>query len=409
MNLLKMLLAEIGYRKLNFALSLLAVAIAVTLFVAGPTVIDGYARQTDVQLAQLEDETRKLMKNLGFNLLIVNAKTDMSDFWAEDFAEYDMPQEYVERLAEAEELTLIRHLVATLKKRVEWENRKVVLVGYLKETPQGMEPQTAFAKKMAEKKAMGMNVKPGTAWLGFELGAGRKVGETITLLGEEYQIAKIMPEKGSKDDISISIHLSDAQAALNMPGRINEILALGCKCAGSRLPKIRAELADVLPETRVTEFNSQAVARAEQRDLVAANRADEQGRVEKLAFWITGLVVATCAVWVGLLALVNVRERREEIGILRAIGKGSSTILALFLGKAVLLGLLGAAVGFAAGSLLGLELAKAALGIGTDQFAMRYDILLAAMLGAPLLSAVASYLPTLSALRQDPAVVLRDH
>ena len=32
-----------------------------------------------------------------------------------------------------------------------------------------------------------------------------------------------------------------------------------------------------------------------------------------------------------------------------------------------------------------------------------------ALFGAPFLSAVASYLPTLSAITQDPAVVLRDH
>jgi ABC-type lipoprotein release transport system permease subunit len=35
-------------------------------------------------------------------------------------------------------------------------------------------------------------------------------------------------------------------------------------------------------------------------------------------------------------------------------------------------------------------------------------ILLGALLGAPLVAAIASYLPTLLALTEDPAVVLRD-
>ena len=41
-------------------------------------------------------------------------------------------------------------------------------------------------------------------------------------------------------------------------------------------------------------------------------------------------------------------------------------------------------------------------------FSVQYDLLLYALLGAPLLSAVASYLPTLAALMQDPAVVLME-
>jgi hypothetical protein len=49
-----------------------------------------------------------------------------------------------------------------------------------------------------------------------------------------------------------------------------------------------------------------------------------------------------------------------------------------------------------------------ALEVTAECFPLRYDVLLAALLGAPLVSAVASYLPTLAALIQDPAVVLRE-
>jgi putative ABC transport system permease protein len=118
--------------------------------------------------------------------------------------------------------------------------------------------------------------------------------------------------------------------------------------------------------------------------------------------------VFVSAVWVGLLALANVRERRVEIGILRAVGKGSGAIAGLFLGKAVLMGLLGAAVGVGVGVLATRLIGAAALGVGPDQVAARPEVLLAGLLGAPLLAAVASYLPTLSAVTQDPAVVLRD-
>ena len=62
------------------------------------------------------------------------------------------------------------------------------------------------------------------------------------------------------------------------------------------------------------------------------------------------LVLLVCAAWVGLLAMINVRERRQEIGILRALGYGSGRIGWLFLGKALGLGLVGAAIGFGIGT-----------------------------------------------------------
>lgn len=408
MNPLKLLLAEIGYRKLNFVLSLFAVTVAVMLFVAGPIVIDGFARQTEDELARLEDQTRKLMRDMGFNLLIVHRDTNMSDFWAEDFATVDMPQDYIDRLAADDRLTLVTHLVASLQQKITWQDRKVLLIGYLPETPQPHRAKTKFAKRR-QKKPMGYDVAAGTVHLGYELGIGRQQGQTVEVLGKPFRIAKIAAEQGSKEDITIKMALEDAQTLLDKSGRINQILALGCRCSGSRLAKIRKELVDVLPETRITEFRSMAVARAEQRDLVGESRAKQQKRVELLATIVTPLVMLACGVWIGLLALSNVHQRRSEIGILRALGKSSTMIAGLFLGRAVVVGLFGAGVGFALGSALAETLGRMVLEVPADAFSTRWDILAAALIGAPLLSAVASFLPTLTALQQDPAVVLRDH
>lgn len=422
MSTLRVMFSELRYRKLNFLLSALAVTIAVMLFVTGPVLIDGYGRETQARLAELEaktgeelarmeDQTRRLMRDMGFNLMIVHRDTNMSDFWADDFAAADMPQEYVDRLAADRRLTLVRHIVATLQGRITWEDRKVLVVGYSPEATQA---------HLAEKSPMGYRVEPGTVFLGHELGVGRKPGEKITLAEREFRIERILPEQGSKEDISIVMHLDDAQAVLNRPGRVNQIMALGCNCAGSDLPNIRRQLAAILPDTRITEFRSIALARAEQRELVAEkhrqilaetahSREQVQGTIETLAAVTTPVVVLASAIWVGLLALANVRERRTEIGLLRALGKGSSTIAGLLLGKAALVGLSGAAVGVLLGIgaawLLGVE----ALDVAAERFAVPWTVMAYALVGAPLLSAVASYLPTVVALVQDPAIVLRDH
>lgn len=460
MSTFKLLLTEIRYRKVNFVLSLLAVTIAVALFVASPVLVDGYGRQTDAELARLEqgvresearvtaseeqlraemaqltDDTRKAMLRMGFNLSIVHRDTDLIDFVSTGLPTVDMPQEYVEKLRKDQSLTMITHLVATLRSKITWEGHEVRLDGYLPEATQS---------HMRRKAPMGYDVEPGTVFLGYHLGKGRKVGQTIDVLGRSFRIARILDEQGSHEDSTITVHLSDAQALLDKtdPPVINQILALECRCAEADLPKIRAQLEGSLPETYVVRDQSKAVARARQRAMVqakyeavverqrrdlaerqenleatAARRAKMQANMETLAAVVTVLVVLVSAVWVGLLALANVRERITEIGVLRALGKSSARIASLFLGKAVLLGLAGAVLGFLLGTgigyLLGTEtthwLGFKPLYAAADHFTFPHQMLLFALVGAPLLSALASYLPTLSALAQDPAVVLRDH
>lgn len=469
MSVFRILLAEIAFRKLNFALSLSAVMVAVALFVAGPMLVEGYQQQTQMevtrwqglideseagvaeiregmqkvekdtqaQLAELGDQTRRATLGLGFNLLIVHRDTNMADFWASDYAAIDMPEEYVDRLAGNFNLTMVVHIVATLQEKIEWENRKVLFIGYAPEATQS---------HLRKKTPMGYVVEPGTVFLGHELGVGRKVGEAIKIpvrgsdTPREFKIARILPEQGSKDDISIITHLTDAQELLDKKGRVNQILALNCHCAAADRPKIRAQLEEALPEARVTEFRTKFLARAEQRDAVANSSAkvlgDMQANLEArqkileerkaiagdmaksraqlerllitLSDVITPLVVVAAAIWVGLLALANVRERRTEIGVLRALGKGTTTIITLFLGKAVLLGLAGGLIGFGLGTVLGQVLGESALNIGSDLFMPRLDIFLYTLIGAPLLAAMASYLPTLAAVIQDPAMVLRE-
>ena len=342
-----------------------------------------------------------------------------------------MPQDYVVRLANDPRVTMVAHLVATLQQRITWEGRKVLLAGYLPETSQA---------NSTERRPMGYQIKPGTVFLGHELGVGKIAGQSIQVLGRQFHIARILPEQGSKEDITIATHLTDAQQILDKPNRINQIMALECRCKSSDLPKIRAQVTQVLPDTKATEFRSIAVARAEQRGAVEerqreilgpmrANLAEREkilserkqkladmeasrDRVERiletLAATFTPLVVLASAVWIGLLALANVRQRRSEIGLLRAIGKGSGMIGSLLIGKAVLVGLLGGAAGFAVGVLLARWLGHRAFEMPAEQLAIGYPMFLAAVLGAPLVSTLASCLPMLVALTQDPSIALRE-
>jgi putative ABC transport system permease protein len=420
MSVWRLVLREILYRKLNFGLAVLSVLTAVGCLVAVLTVLRLHDLRTEELVAareaeaqdqgrKLQDDYRKLMLRLGFNIQILPRDQNLADLYAQDYAARTMPEEYADRLARAGVLT-INHILPSLEQRLTWpeQKRTVILVGVRGELPTARHEQ---------KKPLLKKVPPGTVFVGHELHASLKLekGQKLRLLGREFKVRELMPETGTKDDIKLYINLAEAQKLLGKEGQINEILALQCNCASpDRLGDVRKEVTKILPDTQVIEKGSQALVRAEGRNRAAAEaraavqrekkaRAELRAQREEFAAVLVPLVLLGCTVWVGLLAFTNVRDRAAEIGILRALGVGSLRIFGLFLSRAVLVGLLGALLGYAAGLLVG-----ALWGETTAGGVFEPALLLLVVAAAPLLCGLASWVPALLAARQDPAVVLRE-
>jgi putative ABC transport system permease protein len=112
-------------------------------------------------------------------------------------------------------------------------------------------------------------------------------------------------------------------------------------------------------------------------------------------------------VWIGVLAATNVRDRRQEIGLLRALGYDTSGILRLFLGKAMLVGLFGAIAGFLLGTGLGLQFGPRIFEI-TARIILRPEpsLLGFSCILAPLFAVIASLIPAAIAVTYDPAATL---
>ncbi|MBI2437343.1 MAG: hypothetical protein HYV36_00810 [Lentisphaerae bacterium] len=367
-------------------------------------------------LDALNDQIRRTMLSLGFNVVILPKDQNLADFHAEDFATKDMPEEYVTRLAHSKLIT-VRHLLPSLQQKIDWPEigRRIILVGTRGEVPLLHEDP---------KQAMGQPVPSGGIVLGYELHRrlGVAVGQPITLLGRQFTAQRLHGERGNKDDITAWIELSAAQELLNKKGRINAILALECFCEGPALPQIRREISEILPETQVIERSSEALTRAEARAKVEADgktrieqerqaRTNLQRERERFAAILVALVMVACAVWIGLLTFLDTRERRVEIAILRALGIGAPQLLFIFLAKAVVIGLIGGVLGGAAGLLAGAQIGTVLEGGGvaaSDLLRSVAAVLGLALLMAPALSVVASWIPALLAAQQHPADILRE-
>ncbi|MCZ6792927.1 MAG: FtsX-like permease family protein, partial [Planctomycetota bacterium] len=109
----------------------------------------------------------------------------------------------------------------------------------------------------------------------------------------------------------------------------------------------------------------------------------------------------------GFLALGNARERAPEVGILRTIGLRARDILWVFLGRAAVMGVAGAVLGYLGGIVVGSVWGNVPLS-SEDGWALFDPLLLVGVLVlSPLLAVIATWVPALLAAQQDPAVVLR--
>jgi putative ABC transport system permease protein len=424
MSIGHLVIREIRYRKLNFMLGVLSVCIAVACLVGELVILHKHDLRTEqiiaekeeetrARMAELEDDYRKIMRNLGFNVLILPRDQNLHDLYAHDYASKFMPEEYVHRLANSRIVT-IQHLLPTIQQKIEWPEikRTVILVGTRGQVP---------IVHADPRKPLMEPVMPGEMVLGYELHRSLKlaVGDKVRLMGREFTVSETYGQRGNKDDITIWINLGQAQEMLDKHGLINGILALECVCAPDSLAQIRAEIQGILPETQVIEFATQVLARAEARNRAAqearaalereqANRDRLRAEREGFAAMLVPVAMLGAALWIGFLSFGNVRERRPEIALLRALGLGSSQILGAFLGRAILMGVAGACLGYLAGNFVGLFWQEDAVAVAGFDVLFNTRTLLLVLVAAPLLAALASWLPSMMAAQQDPAEILRE-
>lgn len=374
-----LIINELKFRKLNFILALAAITFAVAFFVMFFTSNEASKR-----------ETIRLTRDMGFNLRIIPKETDMNKFWTTGYSEYTMPEEYAGRFSKFKDFSYA-HLTATLYKVIEWKNKEVILTGLAPEIdPMG-------------RAVMAFRMKPGQVYLGYEIAKDLHAnqGEFIEIFGKKFSIERILSESGSSDDIKIYGTLSEFQELLNMKGQINEIMALNCLCIspeeGNPLDILREQLDRALPEAKVVMNTTIANAREKQRY-----------ELEQYFAVVSVCVVILIAIWVGALAMINTKDREQEIGILHAIGHHKGRIISLFLYRAMIIGLVSAILGYFLGSFLAVKFGSSIFKVTGSTIRPMYSLLVWSIIAAPLFSALSSFIPVMVAVKKDPAEIIKN-
>ncbi len=407
-TLLGLALRECRVRRAAFGVTLLAGSAAVALLVGALAAMQAYDRRTDAilrehaaateaGLRQYDEDLERALGHLGFNLIVLPPGESLSEFYAEGVSGATMPEEFVQRLAQAGIVTA-RGFVPVLRRKVRWEERGWTVLVQAWGTPPGQTGDAAEAP-------------PGSVEAGYELhrGLGLRPGDRVRFLGADFTVRACRPETGTRDDIGLYMNLREAQTLLGLPGRISEIRAVECRVAWNQLAAVRAEVARVLPGVTVVEESAKTRALAAareafetgQREILEQVRAARQSQRRlraRLALAVCGLALALAAGLCGALAWHNARERRVETAVWAALGVPPRRVYGILAWRGVLAAAGAAVLGVSA---------------GWPWWGWPGAGCLAAWCGAGLAAALATVLPATAAaaalaLRLDPADVLRN-
>ena len=210
--------------------------------------------------------------------------------------------------------------------------------------------------------------------VGEKLAARRGLapGGKIQMDEANYTVAGIVSTGGVEDD-QIIAPLSLAQTIAKQPGAVGKIFvsavtkpedAFARRNPDSLTPadrdrwycspypqSIAYQLQEVIPHSH-----------AEQIRQIAQNEGNILTRIEGLMLLITLAALFTAGLAVSAAMATAMFERRQEIGLMKALGAGQFALSAIFITESALLACAGGLVGFVGGSLLARELGQTIFG-----------------------------------------------
>jgi putative ABC transport system permease protein len=136
--------------------------------------------------------------------------------------------------------------------------------------------------------------------------------------------------------------------------------------------------------------------------------ADGEGQilrhVRTLLWLVTGVSLLAAALAVGASSAASVIERRTEIGLMKALGAGSSTVGSLLVAEQLLLAFVGGGIGYALGIVLARLLGQRIFGAAPEPSLIVFFLIIGL---ATLVTILGSAVPLRRASRYEPAPILR--
>jgi putative ABC transport system permease protein len=221
-------------------------------------------------------------------------------------------------------------------------------------------------------------------------------GERIWLGGMWFYLAGILKPAvlAPEIDDAVLVGFPAAQRYLGFDGRPTTIYVRSLTSQTAAVQSVLAPSANPKAPNEVDVSQPSAALTA---------RAEAQGALNSLFLGLGAVSVLVGAVGVANTMLIGVLERRSEIGLRRSLGATRGQIRTQFLAEAVLLALLGGAIGVAAGAISTIVYAD----IKHWTAVVPASAWAGGLAAAILIGAIAGLLPAIRAARLSPTEALR--
>lgn len=405
MNRRQIILKELLERKHQFITSFIAILLGIVVIVAAETVLNSSEKAVAVQL-----------DNLGANILILPQSAAIGDYYSADINSPDMPENYIDRITDSA-IEGVDNLSPRLSARMDVGGLPLVLTGILPKNELASKPiwQTMGFADPALQVACDpgniVNRSHGYEDPKLQRKSIESLGENDCLVGsdaaERLRVAKgakiavkdirlhvagVIPETGTVDDSRVFVHLHTAQKILGKGRVVNAIEIMGCCSAIS--DGLLGKLRNILPDTRITTINH-----------IVQTQVETNKTMKSFSIIFLTLIVAVGGLSIGNYMWSNVEERKREIGSLLAMGASPADIYRIFLGKALVLGLVGGIAGYLLGSLSAMVLGPQIANVRVLPIPSLFGWAVVIAVG---ISISASFFPARKAARLDPAMILKE-
>lgn len=207
----------------------------------------------------------------------------------------------------------------------------------------------------------------------------------------DMTVAGVLKTGGAEESV-IFLELATLEKLMGTSGQLN-LVEISLEGTQAELQEAVAEIED-----NVAGVAPRLVKR------VASSEATVLGKLRALIFLVTAVVMGLTLICVGTTMMTVVMERRKEIGLKKAIGAESSTIVGEFISEGAVLSITGGLVGAIAGFFFAQLIS---MNVFSRSVAFDYIAVPSALVAAVVVTVLACLLPVKRAAEVEPAIVLR--
>ncbi len=399
-------LQQLRGNKLRSFLSLLGISIGIFCIIGVLSAVDS-----------LEDNIRGSMEKLGNDVIYVQKWpwADHGDDWWEffrrphpKFAEYELVRD---RVRSADMATFF---IGVGQRTLKWNERSVedaFLCGTSQEFDQmfqlGYHRGRFFSPAEyhygANKVVLGYTVAE-ALFEGIE-----PVGKTVKLQGENFEVIGVLESAGDElinpldFDEAIIVSYTKVRSLTNVRNRHADTFIAIKAAENTNLEQLKDEVRGYVRSSRRLKPRQEDTFSFNELSMVSEAFDSFFGVLNLLGFVIGVFSILVGGVSVANIMFVSVKERTNIIGIKKALGAKSHIILQEFLIEAIILCLLGGAVGI---FLIAMILKGLTAGIGFPLYIDFGNVMLGCGVSV-LIGVIAGFIPAYQASRLDPVEAMR--